>query len=104
MRPSTKHPVKFGDVLCNTATGRFYVIAGYVLSTGGRKRVLMVCLEVDVAKNILQEHPISFDKDTIAGLVYVDNITEALKDRIDEKGYNFDTWNIDFARFRCLPK
>ena len=39
-----KHPVKFGDVLCNTRTGRLYVIAGYVLSNGGRRRVLMVCL------------------------------------------------------------
>ena len=99
-----KHPVKFGDVLCNTRTGRLYVIAGYVLSNGGRRRVLMVCLETSIHKQILQEHPISFEKDTISEMVYVDNISEALKDRIEEKDYKFDTMNIDFARFRCLPK
>jgi hypothetical protein len=104
MSISKKHIVEFGDVLCNTKTGRFYVIAGYTLSSGGRKRVFMVCLEADAAKNILQEPPISFDKDTVSELVYVDNVSEALKDRIEEKGYAFDTWNIRFVNFRCRPK
>lgn len=104
MSISKKHPVKFGDVLCNTKTGRLYVIAGYVLSNGGRRRTFMVCLETSSHLQILQEHPISFDKDTVGDMIYVNNIAEALKDRIAEKEYKFDTWNIDFARFRCLPK
>jgi hypothetical protein len=99
-----KHPVKYGDVLCNTKTGRFYVIAGYSLGMGTRKRVFMNCLEVTSALTILEEHPISFDKETVIDLVYVDNIANALTNRIVEKGYKFDTYNIDFARFRCLPK
>lgn len=104
MRSTNKHAVSFGDVLCNTKTGKFYVIAGYALGNGNRRRVFMTCLEAMSSLEILHEPPISFDKEKIAEMAYVNNVEESLRTRIQEKGHKFDTHNINFARFRCWAK
>lgn len=103
MRVSKYHPLKFGDILCNTNTGKYYAVAGATTAVKGKRRFITF-IEVNSAYECMHEPPISFDKETVAELVFVTTNYPGLLKHVQDKEYQFNFFGIGEFRFTCRSR